>query len=175
MPKGVYKKSPEHIAKLKKYLKLGHTPEAREKARKKMIQKAKDPEWIKKVSEGTRKAMHDPKIRQKHLKALAKNLQKYGVGYKGGNGQPKTEIVKQFCSLLEPQGFICEHPVKTAGHGTGLNTPTVYKTDFGHPIKKIAIELDGPSHRSLKARARDEKKDTVLRSLGWEVIRIKHA
>lgn len=46
-----------------------------------------------------------------------------------------------------------------------------YKVDLGNPLKKIAIELDGIGHQSPTSRKRDQKKERILRSLGWKVLR----
>jgi very-short-patch-repair endonuclease len=44
--------------------------------------------------------------------------------------------------------------------------------DFGNPEKKIAIEVDGQSHRTVLGHYRDSKKDAKLKELGWRVFRI---
>lgn len=36
---------------------------------------------------------------------------------------------------------------------------------------KLAIEADGGSHNSIERQAQDAKKDELLRSLGWTVLR----
>ncbi|WP_370638500.1 endonuclease domain-containing protein [Deinococcus sp. 23YEL01] len=35
----------------------------------------------------------------------------------------------------------------------------------------VAVELDGSSHSSRSRQAQDQKKDALLRSLGWTVLR----
>jgi very-short-patch-repair endonuclease len=42
-----------------------------------------------------------------------------------------------------------------------------YKVDVGNPKYRAAVEIDGPSRFS-------RKKDTVLRLLGWSVLRFRN-
>lgn len=44
-----------------------------------------------------------------------------------------------------------------------------FSIDFANPVLKIAVELDGDSHKRRKDH--DEKRDAFLNDLGWEVIR----
>lgn len=43
--------------------------------------------------------------------------------------------------------------------------------DFAFPDKKIAIEVDGPHHRTRQEIERDEKRRDVAENLGWRVKR----
>jgi very-short-patch-repair endonuclease len=70
-------------------------------------------------------------------------------------------------------GWIPELPIKTGVPKELKTYPTCYKVDIGHPVKKIAIELDGNSHTG-KRKALDMKKDALLTSLGWKVFRVKN-
>jgi len=47
--------------------------------------------------------------------------------------------------------------------------PSNYKLDLALPERRICIEVDGYSHHSRKAL--DAKKDNMLRSMGWAVLR----
>ncbi|WP_339063542.1 DUF559 domain-containing protein [Tepidibacillus marianensis] len=48
-----------------------------------------------------------------------------------------------------------------------------YRIDIAFPQYKIAIECDGHQfHSSKEAKERDKRKDKLLRSKGWKVIRI---
>jgi very-short-patch-repair endonuclease len=53
-----------------------------------------------------------------------------------------------------------------------LEAPRSYKVDFAIPKRKLAIEIDGASHRSLAVQDRDRKKERILGSLGWKILRI---
>lgn len=178
MPKGVYKhkkmseRSPEVQAVMRACLDKGRTPEVRSLVNAKLAENAKSFEWRLKVSQATEAAMHRPEIREKHLKKLAEHY--YPNNFKHGNGQEPGPVVKSLAKKLLPLGFVMEFPVKTAGHGLKVNTPTSYKVDFGHPVRKVAVEVDGPQHRNLWHQLLDEKKTAVLNALGWTVARVKH-
>ncbi len=52
--------------------------------------------------------------------------------------------------------------------------PKHYKVDICNKEKRIAIELDGDSHKG-KNLLKDEKKNNFLRKNGWIVKRIKNS
>jgi hypothetical protein len=91
---------------------------------------------------------------------------------RGGNGRgpSKAEFLVQTCL---PRTFIYSYPVALGARRRGY--PTNYKIDFGDPKKKLAIEVDGVSHKRAVRKAQDKKKETKLRSLGWKVCRISNA
>lgn len=109
---------------------------------------------------------------------------------------PQAEAIRQkSLSVQRANGW----PTLTGGNGTGLTTPqemllrhlgseftpelsvslgkrepgypTCYKVDLGCERLKLAIELDGPTHRAHKQQAKDSKKQAKLISLGWIVMR----
>lgn len=87
-------------------------------------------------------------------------------GKRGGNGS-LTEPQKLLASAL---AWEMEFPVHTSTtRGTGIATN--YKLDIANPILKIGIEVDGKGHLSKKVMLKDAKKETVLSSLGWKVLR----
>lgn len=53
----------------------------------------------------------------------------------------------------------------------GYPYPRHYTIDIGDPVARIAVEVDGPSHRSLWVQKADRRKTRFLRSLGWRVFR----
>src|ERR1700722_6522837 len=89
-------------------------------------------------------------------------------GERGGNGK-----------LTVPQRLIAAalgwptEVVITTGHSPrdGSGYPTCYKVDIGNPVLKLAVEVDGPAHRSKNAVVIDEKKERKLATLGWRVLR----
>lgn len=89
---------------------------------------------------------------------------------RGGNGTGMS-TAEHLVSTLLPEGFIYNLPVKTLKKPVD-GYPHCYKVDFGNPTSKIAIEVDGSSHSSLKRQAQDKKKDDLLRDLEWTVYRI---
>lgn len=69
-------------------------------------------------------------------------------------------------------GFVPQFPINTgvkSGHGRGHYR---YCLDFAHPQRKLYIEIDGSSHRHMDRQIRDQRKDTILSSLGWRGVRI---
>ena len=175
MPTGVYPRTEKMMKKVKKNLAKGRSPSARKKATAKLKENAKNPEWIKLVSENTKKGMKRPEARKKHLCGLEKARKKHGVNFKGGNGQSPTPIIILANELFSKCGFICELPIKTKSvRDIFKHIPSAYKVDFGNKDQKLAIEMDGASHIPLKQRKKDRKKTKVLEALGWTVIRLKH-
>jgi very-short-patch-repair endonuclease len=62
---------------------------------------------------------------------------------------------------------ICTAPVK----GMFPSLPHCYKVDIADSTVKLAIEVDGRSHRSPRWRYLDKRKEEILRALGWKVMR----
>lgn len=175
MPSGIYPRTENQLKAAVKNLALGRTPEVRAKVRKKMIKKGKDPKWRKLVSEQTKKAMHRPEVRKKHLKGLAKARATYGNNFKGGNGREMTPIIKLADKLFSHCGFVREYAVKTKPvKHLFERIPDAYKIDFGNPERMIAIEMDGVCHKSAKQKRLDQKKNKVLKALRWRVVRLNH-
>lgn len=176
MPKGVYQhkkmceRSPEVQETMRRCLQVGRSQPVRDAVRVKLKQNAQSMEWREKVGQATKAALWRPDVRAKHLASMV-GLE---VNFKGGNGQEPVPKVKELAERLKPLGFVLEYPIKTKGHGTGLRVPTCYKVDFGHPSRKVAVEVDGISHRRMEQRRKDVKKSLVLRALGWVVARVKH-
>jgi len=46
-----------------------------------------------------------------------------------------------------------------------------YRIDFALPTVRLAVEIDGESHRSQERRERDRRKDEYLGQRGWTVLR----
>jgi len=165
MPTGIYPRTKTQLEKVKKNLTKGRTKKARKKAVKKLTKNAKDPKWRLKISENTKKAMHDPIIRKKHLDGLTKTHKKYGIKFKGGNGQPPTYIIQLADRLLSLCGYKRELAIKTKPVRSKFRNkklPDCYKIDFGNREEMIAIEFDGPCHHGLQQQKIDKKKTKVL-------------
>jgi hypothetical protein len=88
---------------------------------------------------------------------------------RGGNGKIARCEQLMLEMLSDEWKMQCVIPTKMP-RGSGY--PTCYKVDFGIYSKKIAIEVDGNSHRLRKRQ--DEKKDTFLQQLGWTILRISN-
>jgi hypothetical protein len=86
---------------------------------------------------------------------------------RGGNGQT-TVPQEQLAAAL---GLTLEHAIPTAPiRGLIERMPSSYKVDLACVPAKLAVEVDGNSHKTLLGKARDQKKDAALRALGWSVL-----
>jgi len=83
-----------------------------------------------------------------------------------GNGSTTEPQRLLACAL----GWDMEVVVNT-GEPRGGEYPQGYKVDVGNVALKIAVEVDGNSHRMLARKAEDAKKTAKLESLGWKVLR----
>lgn len=90
----------------------------------------------------------------------------------GGNGRPTTVPEKLLHERLGAN-WIWQHVLPTR-MPRGEGYPGHYKIDLADAALRIAVEVDGESHRGEAARQRDEKKDAFLRSLGWLVLRMRN-
>lgn len=85
-------------------------------------------------------------------------------GQQGGNGQVTPQQTALAAALGE--GWEIKFPI--SNHHTNWK---VLVEDIGHPRYKIAVEVDGGSHRSKKQKTRYMLKSDYLRVQGWQVIR----
>lgn len=90
----------------------------------------------------------------------------------GGNGRPMP-LPQQL--LLDELGddWIPEFVVKT-GPDRPHGAPYHYKIDIANPACKIAIEIDGESHRAKDRQDQDARKDSFLASKGWTIHRFSN-
>jgi hypothetical protein len=88
----------------------------------------------------------------------------------GGNGRDLPLPVLYLLHALGPD-WRHEYAVSLGKRKPGF--PTHYKLDIAHPVRMIAIEVDGQSHNG-KRRLLDKKKDTMMVSLGWRVLRFSN-
>jgi hypothetical protein len=61
--------------------------------------------------------------------------------------------------------------VKTGLYPRG-GLPGCFDLDFALPSKKLYVEVDGTIHNSDKAKALDQRKDSILSEMGWKGLRI---
>ena len=85
----------------------------------------------------------------------------------GGNGRGPTVPEKLLSDAL---GWQMQYIFVTK-MGMGSGYPNHYKIDIANPTAKIAIEVDGGSHKALKKQAQDRKKEDLLKQRGWRVLR----
>lgn len=118
-----------------------------------------------------RNPMRKPEVREK----VSRTLKERGIGptVRGGNGKPATLAEVKLIELFGPLGFLEQAIVRTAmPRGSGY--PQHYKIDCGNAALKIGVEADGGSHDSPARRGQDQKKDSLLTSMGWKMFRFKN-
>lgn len=117
--------------------------------------------------------MSNPLSRDKMRETLLR------IGHKpkvqGGNGRGMTKAQASMLNALggKENGWVSEY-VHTTKKSNKEGYPHHYKLDLANADLKIAIELDGMSHTSLKRQAQDRKKDALLIMHGWKVLRLKN-
>ena len=90
---------------------------------------------------------------------------------RGGNGTvtPQQEAVANALDLP------MEYPIPTRPVKDQFKSlPTNYKVDIADPARRLAIEIDGTSHRTKKWKFLDKRKTEVLNALGWSVLRFSN-
>jgi hypothetical protein len=143
-------------------------PELREKSKTSM-QRAMTPE--KRSASSARMKANNPVANPATRDKISKSLQGRTFLSRGGNGQ-LTEPQKLLAYAL---GWKMEHPICTAPvKGEFPSLPNSYKVDIANVPAKLAIEVDGNSHKLLRWKYLDDRKMKVLRALGWEVIRFSN-
>lgn len=113
--------------------------------------------------------MQNPETREKVSKALTGKKLPH---LRGGNGQGMT--VPQTILLERLNYLIPEHVISMKGITHPEGVPSHYKIDLADLENKLAIEIDGYSHNTYKQKIKDLKKDSILQSLGWKVLRFKN-
>lgn len=95
----------------------------------------------------------------------------------GGNGRGATvHQLKLYNEIVKyNESFEMELIEKTKELRKVFNSPTHYKIDIGSRIHKIAIEVDGISHKSLKVKECDKRKTELLSLKGWRVLRLSNS
>ena len=87
---------------------------------------------------------------------------------RGGNGKPTVPQLR----LSEALSLPIEVVVLTASvAGQFASLPHHYKVDIGDEALRLAIEVDGESHKLRKWKFLDRRKESVLYALGWTVLR----
>jgi hypothetical protein len=174
-------KNPEQRARRLKSMKAANRrPEVIEKRRKAALNRPPASKSLCEIrSRKAKERWARPEFKEKmikiclrvHNKPSVKNKHRLAVRGKQF-GKRVSVFVKTLAKILLPLGYIKELPIpNNYKHARGG-----YCVDFGLPERKIAIECDGPRHRTprYKRTGRDEKKNKILRALGWRVIRVPH-
>lgn len=170
MPIGVYKRTPEHMAKIRAIFAKGRTKESYAKKSTVMRKITNDPEWKRKASKRMKKIMNRPDTRKRHLNGIKKYQEEYGVNFRGGISDNPLPLIKNLHRYLEPLGFKLECRIKVM-ETDKRGRHKFYFADFGHCKAKVAIEIDGPSHNGTASQERDERRQKAIEAVGWVVLR----
>lgn len=106
--------------------------------------------------------------RKRTLKMIAEGKIVPFGGRGHGNGAAPTVSESEMAHRLAE--FAIQHVVPTSG---AVGAPSHYKIDFAHVGSKVAVEIDGSSHQGFARRKADLRKEEVLSSLGWLVLRFR--
>lgn len=154
---------PEYVAKV-------HTPEVRAKRgkAKRAWFAAGSPQALAQVERIRRlNPTNDPEVRAKISRTL--KAMNHGPSVRGGNGTGLTEPERRMLDALG-SNWQAGYAISLGRRKQGY--PSNYKVDLAWVDRRLAIEADGFSHCSR--RALDEKKDAMLGSLGWTVLRFSN-
>jgi hypothetical protein len=90
---------------------------------------------------------------------------------RGGNGK----LTPQQEAVANALGLPMEYAIPTrAVKGQFKSLPSCYKVDIADPARRLAIEIDGSTHRTKKWKFLDKRKTEVLNALGWSVLRFSN-
>lgn len=112
-----------------------------------------------------RNPMRMPGVREKMRASLkARNHQ---PARQGGNGRALPVPHQRLWDALGTD-WQAEYLTLT---NRALGLPRAIKSDLALPALRLAVEVDGGSHGSLKVKERDARKTQFLVSSGWTVLR----
>src|ERR1035437_6148470 len=92
---------------------------------------------------------------------------------RGGNGELTVPQLKLAESTGLPVEWVIK-PERAKISGLFKSLPTCYKVDLANPLLKIAIEVDGETHKRKLWRFLDHRKKEVLNHEEWSVLRFKN-
>jgi endogenous inhibitor of DNA gyrase (YacG/DUF329 family) len=156
-------KNPEYR---KKFLAIFQSEEVREKNSKIMTRNLLDPNSKLRQSVLKRMTEDNPSWNPETREKMASKLRGRTFLARGGNG---TITVPQQ-KLAEALGWGMEYAIPCS-KVPFPSPPKCYKVDIGNPDLKIAIEVDGNTHKMKKWKFLDARKTEILNYLGWSVLR----
>jgi hypothetical protein len=146
---------------------MSNRPEFKQAARERLAKQRQDSKFQRGLQEylhSERNPFNNPAIQARARIASAK------AGYAhltGGNGTGPTTPERILLDYLP--GLVPNFAISLGKHKAGY--PTNYKVDLAIPELKIGVEADGQTHNSSEGRERDSKKDEMLSSMGWLILR----
>lgn len=126
-----------------------------------------------------RMTLKNPMINKETRLKVSKTLKKikHKPKIQGGNGRGNTKYQELLLNKLNKidNSFLTEFIFKTKEYNKDKIYPYHYKIDIASELHKIAIEIDGLSHRCLKIKECDKKKEKLLSLAGWKVLRFTNS
>lgn len=89
-----------------------------------------------------------------------------GLTYHNGSG---PTVPQQMLFDALPAGAVMEFPIPTGNVGTPC------RVDIAIPPVRLAVEVDGHSHRIQSRREIDARKERALREQGWALLRFSNS
>lgn len=112
--------------------------------------------------------VNNPMSRPENVEKMRDKLKGRTFLARGGN----SKLTRQQLLVADSLGLPTEVAIATRevkAHFESL--PPCYKVDIASVPHRLAIEIDGNSHRLKKWKFLDQRKTAVLTALGWTVIR----
>jgi len=119
---------------------------------------------------------NNPMFQQINIEKMKEKRGKYTFLSRGGNGQITKQQLLLFSKISGDTYMEMELaiPILTPLRKLGIvvvSPPTHYKVDIGIPSLKLAIEVDGNTHKTKKWKFLDKRKTEILALLGWKILR----
>lgn len=114
---------------------------------------------------------NNPMSNPETVEKVRQSLQGRTFLARGGNGQLTQQQIA-LCQALGLPEITMEYSIPTApAKGYFPSIPPCYKVDLGIPEVRLAVEVDGKTHKTKKWRFLDRRKMAVLNFIGWTVLR----
>lgn len=117
------------------------------------------------VAKGRKQTDEQKKKTSDSMKKAHTEGRAWNIGKSRWNNEPsypESFMMKVIENEFEDKNYVREFSV------------SIYSLDFAWIEKKKVIEIDGAQHeRFQEYKDRDERKDSLLKDLGWQVLRIK--
>ncbi|MCS0581012.1 endonuclease domain-containing protein [Massilia pinisoli] len=111
---------------------------------------------------------NNPMSRPENVEKIKAKLKGRTFLARGGN----SKLTRQQLLIANSLELPTEVAIATrAVKADFVSLPPCYKVDIASVPHRLAIEIDGKSHRLKKWKFLDQRKTAVLTALGWTVIR----
>ena len=118
-----------------------------------------------------RMKLYNPMFNPITLEKMKKSMKGKTFLARGGNGQITIPQKILWEKLKLPKKSL-EYPILTKDvKHLFKSVPNCYKVDIAIPKIKLAIEVDGMTHKLKKWKFLDKRKTEILNKLGWKVLR----